>query len=115
MLNADPLTGDFRFVEFAQSPSLTIAAGTGNVKIRGNLSKGGGAFKIDHPLDPKNKYLYHSFIESPDRMNIYNGNTITDSKGFSTIQLPDYFETLNKDYRYQLTVIGSFGQAMISK
>ena len=45
----------------------------GNVEITGTLSKGSGSFKIDHPLDPANKYLYHSFVESPDMMNIYNG------------------------------------------
>ena len=28
-------------------------------------------FKIDHPLDPAHKYLYDSFVESPDMMNIY--------------------------------------------
>jgi hypothetical protein len=47
---------------------------SGNVKVTGSLSKGGGSFKIDHPLDPANQYLYHSFVESPDMMNIYNGN-----------------------------------------
>ncbi|MBS1787623.1 MAG: hypothetical protein JST85_07875 [Acidobacteria bacterium] len=51
---------------------------TGNVSVTGTLSKGGGSFKIDHPLDPENKYLYHSFVESPDMMNIYNGNVTTD-------------------------------------
>jgi hypothetical protein len=39
---------------------------SGNVSIGGSLSKGSGSFKIDHPLDPANKYLYHSFVESPD-------------------------------------------------
>jgi len=38
----------------------------GDVEVTGSLSKGGGSFKIDHPLDPENKYLYHSFVESPD-------------------------------------------------
>jgi len=38
----------------------------GNVQVSGTLSKGAGAFKIDHPLDPENKYLSHSFVESPD-------------------------------------------------
>jgi hypothetical protein len=38
---------------------------SGDVTISGNLSKSGGSFKIDHPLDPANKYLYHSFVESP--------------------------------------------------
>src|SRR5262249_46543603 len=69
----------------------------GNVQVTGNLSKGGGSFKIDDPLDPANKYLYHSFVESPDMMNIYNGNVTTDSKGDATITLPDYFEALNRD------------------
>jgi len=86
----------------------------GNVTVSGTLSKGGGSFKIDHPLDPQNKYLYHSFVESPDMMNVYNGNTTTDANGEATIQLPDYFEALNRDFRYQLTTIGSFARAMVA-
>ena len=88
---------------------------SGNVNVTGTLSKGGGTFKIDHPLDPENKYLYHSFVESPDMMNIYNGNITTDTDGYATIELPEYFESLNKDFRYQLTVIGSFAQAIVSQ
>ena len=45
----------------------------GIVKITGNHQKSGGSFKIDHPLDPANKYLCHSFVESPDMKNIYDG------------------------------------------
>ena len=85
----------------------------GNLSISGNISKGGGTFKIDHPLDPKNKFLVHSFVESPEMINIYSGNTITDDKGFSVVVMPDYFEAANKDFRYQLTVIGSFAQSII--
>jgi hypothetical protein len=86
----------------------------GNLAIAGTLSKGGGSFKIDHPLDPENKYLYHSFVESPDMMNVYNGNTTTDENGDAVVELPSYFEALNKDFRYQLTVVGMFAQAMVS-
>jgi hypothetical protein len=86
----------------------------GNVQVTGNLSKGGGSFKIDHPLDPANKYLYHSFVESPDMMDVYNGNVTTDANGDATLQLPDWFEPLNRDFRYQLTPIGQFAQAMVS-
>ena len=86
----------------------------GNVEVDGNLSKAGGSFKIDHPLDPANKYLYHSFVESPDMMNIYNGNVTTDAQGDAVVDLPDWFETLNRDFRYQLTVIGQFAQAIVS-
>jgi hypothetical protein len=75
----------------------------------GNVSKGGGSFKIDHPLDPENKYLYHSFVESPDMMNIYNGNVVLDENGEAWVELPVWFDALNVDYRYQLTPIGGPG------
>ena len=88
---------------------------SGNVSVTGTLSKGGGSFKIDHPLDPTNKNLYHSFVESPDMMNIYNGNVITDALGYAIITMPAWFEVLNKEFRYQLTVIGDFAQAIISQ
>ena len=87
---------------------------SGNVNVTGNLSKGGGSFKIDDPLDPANKYLYHSFVESPDMMNIYNGNVNTDAQGNAIVVLPEWFEVLNRDFRYQLTVIGQFAQAIVS-
>ncbi|TAL70834.1 MAG: hypothetical protein EPN82_00590 [Bacteroidetes bacterium] len=87
----------------------------GNVNVTGTLSKGGGSFKIDHPLDPANKFLYHSFVESPDMMNIYNGNIVTDANGEATVSLPNYFQSLNKDFRYQLTVVGQFAQAIIGE
>jgi hypothetical protein len=75
----------------------------------GYLSKPGGGFRIDHPADPENQYLNHSFVESPDMMNVYNGNVMLDSRGEAWVQLPDYFETLNRDFRYQLTAIGGPG------
>jgi hypothetical protein len=81
----------------------------GNVDILGTISKSSGSFKIDHPLDPANKYLYHSFVESPDMMNIYNGNVILDKDGTAWITLPGYFGALNRDFRYQLTAIGAPG------
>ena len=81
----------------------------GDVDVTGSLSKGGGSFKIDHPLDPENKYLSHSFVESPDMMNVYNGNVVLDAEGRAVIDLPDWFEVLNRDFRYQLTPIGAPG------
>ena len=87
----------------------------GDVEVLGNLSKGGGTFKIDHPQDPANKYLVHSFVESPEMMNIYNGNIVTDANGEATVQMPSYFEAENIEFRYQLTVIGTFAQAIVGK
>jgi hypothetical protein len=74
---------------------------------------GAGLYRIDHPLDPQNKYLYHSAVESPDMKTVYDGNVTTDASGEATVVLPDYFEALNRDFRYQLTVIGDFAQAIV--
>ncbi len=82
---------------------------SGTVTVTGNVSKGGGSFKIDHPLDPENKFLYHSFVESPDMMNIYNGNVALDENGEATVTMPDWFDALNMEFRYQLTSIGAPG------
>lgn len=87
----------------------------GDVFVSGTLSKGGGSFKIDHPQDPANKFLIHSFVESPDMMNIYNGNIVTDARGYAVVELPAYFDALNIEFRYQLTVIGEFAQAIIKE
>ena len=72
-------------------------------------SKSAGAFRIDHPLDPAGKYLSHSFVESPDMMDVYNGNVTLDGRGIATVQLPAWFEALNRDFRYQLTPLGAPG------
>jgi hypothetical protein len=79
----------------------------GKVLVNGTLSKSAGSFRIDHPLDPENKYLYHSFVESPEMMNVYNGNVLLDGRGEATVELPEWFSALNRDYRYQLTALGS--------
>jgi hypothetical protein len=86
----------------------------GNVLVAGNLLKSGGSFVIDHPTDPEHKYLYHSFVESPDMMNVYNGNVVTSASGTATVTLPAWFETLNRDFRYQLTAIGQPSQAWVA-
>jgi len=81
----------------------------GDVSVFGNLSKEGGSFKIDHPLDPGNKYLYHSFVESPDMKNIYDGVATLNGNGEAVVQMPEWFDALNRDFRYQLTAIGAPG------
>ncbi|MBI4931024.1 MAG: hypothetical protein HY841_09700 [Bacteroidetes bacterium] len=87
----------------------------GNVQIQGTLSKSSGSFLIDHPLDPENKYLFHSFVESPDMMNVYNGNITLNNNGDAIVELPEWFDTLNKDFRYQLTCIGGFAPIYIAE
>ncbi|HEY0701565.1 MAG TPA: hypothetical protein VGD60_02250, partial [Candidatus Acidoferrales bacterium] len=86
----------------------------GNVHVTGTLSKAAGSFKIDDPIDPAGKYLSHSFVESPDMMNIYNGNVVTNAKGYAVVTMPPWFEALNGDFRYQLTTVGALAQATVA-
>ena len=81
----------------------------GNVNVVGTLYKSAGSFRIDHPLEPAKKYLSHSFVESPDMMNVYNGNVDLDADGTAEVTMPKWFEALNRDFRYQLTPMGGPG------
>ncbi len=81
----------------------------GDVYVYGYLSKAGGGFTVDHPLDNANKYLCHSFVESSDMKNIYDGVVGLNAKGEAVVNVPAWFEALNKDFRYQLTPIGAPG------
>lgn len=70
-----------------------------------SATTGTKSFVIDHPLDPENKMLLHYSSESPEPQNFYNGIARTDERGYATITLPDYYEAINRDPRYSLTVI----------
>jgi hypothetical protein len=108
------------------APGLYVISGTdtdgnlfdaatfnGNVNVDGTLNAEAKNFRIDHPADPANKYLVHSSIESSEMVNMYSGNVTTDELGLATVKLPDWFQVENGDFRYQLTVLGQFAQAII--
>jgi len=80
----------------------------GPVTVSGNLTvvNGNKPFKIDHPLDPQNKYLLHNAVESSERKNVYDGVATLDANGSAWVDLPEWFEALNGDFRYQLTPVG---------
>jgi hypothetical protein len=80
----------------------------GPVNVFGDLTvfNGNKPFKIDHPLDPQNKYLLHNAVESPERKNVYDGLARLDEDGQAWVELPEWFEALNGDVRYQLTALG---------
>src|SRR5215211_3942869 len=63
-------------------------------------------FTIDHPLDPENRYLVHTSVESSEMKNVYDGVAQLDEDGTAWVELPEWFEALNGDFRYQLTAIG---------
>lgn len=82
---------------------------SGDVEVTGTINKSATMFKIDHPLDPANKYLFHSGVESPDMKNLYDGVAVLDAQGEIIVELPLWFEALNQEFRYQLTPIGAPG------
>lgn len=111
-LNVGVFAQNFRSNNTAYLGALCCAGDFyGNVAVHGQLQlfTPSQAFKIDHPLDPANKYLSHSFIQSPDMKNIYDGVAVIDTEGKAVVQLPDWFEALNGDFCYQLTSIGAAG------
>src|SRR5690349_16130383 len=81
---------------------------TGDVHIQGALSKSTGSFLIDHVLDPENKTLRHSFVESPEQLCVYRGLVTLDENGRGTVALPDYFAALTDqgNATVQLTAVG---------
>jgi hypothetical protein len=115
----------FTFASFRNNPDVAAVRGqsangfaglfVGRVRVTGFLQKAGGGFTVDHPTDPKNKTLSHSFVESPEMLNVYSGTVTTNRAGVARVRLPAYFEALNRNFRYQLTVIGKFAHAMVSK
>jgi len=104
------------FPLFVSGPGGSVLVdGNGNLTASGGITGASKNFRIDHPLDPADKYLNHTSIESSEMLNLYTGNVTTDSQGEATVQLPEWFEVLNTDFRYQLTVIGQFAQAIIGR
>lgn len=86
---------------------MTLDFSSGNLNVTGAITAGVKDFRIDHPLDPENKYLYHGSVESSEMMNIYTGNAVLDNAGEVVVSLPEWFEAVNTDFRYQLTAIGA--------
>jgi hypothetical protein len=81
-----------------------------DVLVLGNFAATGSKFfRIDHPLDPTNKYLFHASIESSEVLNQYSGNVVLDNKGEAQVEFPAWFGAINEDFRYQLTAIGTPG------
>lgn len=83
-------------------------------------ASGTKAFRIDDPRDPENRYLLHYSSESPEPQNFYNGIVKTNAQGEAWVELPSYFEDINRDFRYTLTVIedsdsDQFVQAKVAK
>ncbi len=84
----------------------------GDVRITGKLFLDGFLignllFKMDHPTDPSNKYLNYSSVASPEPKHVYDGVVELDSEGAALVELPEWVDALDEDFRYQLTPIGA--------
>jgi hypothetical protein len=90
--------------------NYTSAIFSNDILVEGNLLvEGTKNFEIDHPLDPLNKTLDHAAIESSEVLNQYSGNITLDANGEATVNFPDWFSSINTDFRYQLTAVGAPG------
>lgn len=104
--------GDGALGVFGAAPNATSYG----VFASGRLGASGAkSFRIDHPLDPANKYLMHYCSEGPEPLNIYRGTVTTDSKGYATVRLPDYFEAINIEPTFQLTVVDEGDDFVLAK
>jgi hypothetical protein len=88
---------------------------SGNVNVTGTITGAVKNFKIDDPLDPANKFLYHASVESSEMKTIYDGSVTLDARGEALVQLPEWFEAVNGDFRYQLTCVGGYAPVYIAQ
>jgi hypothetical protein len=86
----------------------------GDINVTGTVWKSSSGFRIDHPLDPANRYLQHSSVESSEMKNIYDGVAVLDAAGKVTVQLPDWFQAINGGFRYQLTCVGGYAPVYVA-
>lgn len=94
--------------DYTNSAAFNGQTATASNQLRcGTLSKAGGTFTIEHPLDPYNKILNHYFIEGPEMLNLYRGSVILDANGRAEVKLPEYFSALNRNPHIQLTGVGT--------
>ncbi len=95
---------------------LGSTAGAYGVYSNGNTGASGvKSFQIDHPADPANKFLRHFSSESNEVLNIYRGNVTFDENGEAVVEMPEYYELINKNPSYQLTPIGGYMQLFVKE
>ncbi len=97
--------------------SVTDKAGVfnGDVEITGEIISPNSSISLDSPLDPENKTLTHANIGSAERLNVYSGNVVLDENGEAWVELEEWVEALNADFRYQLTCIGGYSPVYIAE
>jgi hypothetical protein len=87
--------------------SASTENGYGVFAVGRSGASGTKEFRIDHPLDPANRFLHHFSAEGPEPYLVYRGNVVLDAQGMAVVQLPAYVEAINRDFTYDLTPIGA--------
>jgi len=105
----DATNGDGGFFETSFAYAGNFA---GDINVSGAVFAATKDFKIDHPLDPANEYLFHASVESSEMKTIYDGVATLDASGSVVVEMPGWFEALNGDFRYQLTPVGAPGPGL---
>lgn len=108
-------TGSLAFGVWGRSTSGWAGYFSGDVQVTGTLGSSAAAFTVDHPQDPAGRLLSQAYVASDEMLSTYSGNVTTDRDGRATVALPGYVASLNEDFRYQLTVIGGFAQAIVDR
>jgi hypothetical protein len=88
---------------------------TGDLRVSGSIIQPYGGFTIDDPADPAGHVLEHAHVGSSERLTVYSGNVRLGSRGEATVRLPDWFEALNEDVRYQLTTVGEHAPVYVKQ
>ena len=86
-----------------------------NISANGQISAPVKNFRIDHPLAPEERVLEHASVESAEMLTMYTGNAVLDERGEAWVELPEWFEALNRDFRYQLTCVGGFAPVYVAE
>jgi hypothetical protein len=87
----------------------------GRVHATGGVTAPTLAAQIDDPRDPAHQYWTEAALQTDDLKSVYDGTVTTDATGRATVQLPAYVQAGHRDFRYQLTVIGQFAQAIVAQ
>lgn len=101
---------------YGESSTGYAAYFAGKVQVNGSFNVTGTKnFRIDHPLDPEGAFLVHAAVESAEVLNLYSGTVTLDGSGRAVVELPPWFEAVNRDLRYQLTCVGAFAPVYVAE
>ncbi len=108
-------SGTLAFGVWGRSSTGWAGYFSGDVQVTGTLGSSAAAFTVDHPQDPSGRLLSQAYVASDEMLSTYSGNVTTDAAGAAVVRLPGYVGALNGDFRYQLTVVGGFAQAIVAQ